>query len=98
MKRFLTVPKVLLTAGILLLLAIQIISVDAVYSGWGWNRSAFKHFFWPLLVLAIALCACAPLFTAAPLSNKAVKATLFALLAVAIYFATSLVILVLYGS
>src|SRR5256885_10208256 len=99
MKPFFTVPRVVFAVGTMLLLCIQIISVQVIYSGWGWNRSRFsRYIFWPLLVISIALCGSAPLFSKLPLNTRAVRAVLFGLLALAIYFGTSLVILVLYGA
>jgi hypothetical protein len=85
--------------GIAAIVALQVIAVSIVYTNWGWNRSNFaKHFFWPLLGLAFLVCAAAPLLSTGSLLRRFVACGLAGLSAALVYFASSFIILILYGA
>jgi hypothetical protein len=86
--------------GIILIIVLQLIAIEIVYGhNWNWNESSFaKNYFWPLLWIAFLSCLLAPLFTKNQISKKLLLALLTGSLAVAFYYASSLLIFLLYGA
>ena len=88
-----------LGAGLASILILQLVRVDIVYKNWGWNRSFFaQHYFWPLMALAFGCCMVGPLVLPRLFRQRLLFSLLAGLAASALYFGSSLVILLLYGT
>lgn len=89
----------LFASGIMMILILQLVRINIVYTYWGWNKSYFaQHWFWPLLALAFVVSILSPLFGASSYLirlGRCLAALIFALL---VYGGTSLMILLLYGA
>ena len=83
----------------MLILLLQMIRIDIVYTNWGWNRSHFaQHYFWPLLFFAFVLSSGAPFFSSRSIRQCFLFSLLATFSAAFIYFGSSYVIVRLYGS
>lgn len=89
----------LFAGGIMMILILQLVRINIVYTYWGWNKSYFaQHWFWPLLVLAFVISMLSPLFGAASFLIRLGRCLAALFIALLVYGGSSLIILLLYGA
>jgi hypothetical protein len=89
----------ILVAGLASILVLQLVRVDIVYTYWGWGKSFFaQRYFWPLLKLAFGVCVVGPLLLPRTFRQRLLFSLLGGLAACTLYFGSSLVTLLLYGT
>ena len=92
---------VILAIGVGLILTLQVVAVDITYPLWnhGWEKSNFaKHYFWPLMGIAVVFCMVAPWFTTGCWTRHLLGSFLALAFAALVYGFSSFVILALYGA
>ena len=106
MKRFSITTWLVLGLGVIMILVLQVVAADIIYTNFGtresysaWKNSQFaQHYFHPLLAVAFVCCSVAALFSTKPPRQKVAFCLLGALVAAAVYAISSAFILLLYGA
>ena len=82
-----------------MILTLQVIRIDIVYTDWGWNKSPFaQHYFWPLMAVGFIASTVAPLFGSSHFSKRLKQSIAAFLFAALLYGGSSVVVLFLYGA